>query len=146
MYSQHTMMGFKPTTFRLRVSSYYHQTKIPTCLSFYLINNQFTSATSRFTLMGHLRQLFRYFPEGPSVTRLGDILHFGILFKAWGKNYLAQTAHILVNFCKVLNIFLFLLKSFLGNFYRNLATFYWSHCQRREASFFFPPPPRLALI
>ena len=30
-----------------------------------------------------------------SVTRLGDLLHFGQLFKACGNNYFAQIAHIL---------------------------------------------------
>ena len=29
-----------------------------------------------------------------SVTRLGDLLHFGQLFKACGKNYFTQIAHI----------------------------------------------------
>ena len=33
-----------------------------------------------------------------SVTRLGDLLHFGQLFKASGNNYFAQIAHILGNF------------------------------------------------
>ena len=28
-----------------------------------------------------------------SVTRLGDFLHFGQLFKAYGNNYFAQIAH-----------------------------------------------------
>ena len=30
----------------------------------------------------------------PSVTKLGDLLHFGQLFKAFGNNYFAQIAHI----------------------------------------------------
>ena len=29
-----------------------------------------------------------------SVTRLGDLWHFGQLFKAWGNNYFAKIAHI----------------------------------------------------
>ena len=33
------------------------------------------------------------------------------------------------NFWKGGKIFMFLVKSFLGNFNRHLATFYWSHCQ-----------------
>ena len=32
------------------------------------------------------------------------------------------------NFCKGVKIFHFLVKSFLGNFYRHLAIFFWSHC------------------
>ena len=33
-----------------------------------------------------------------SVTRLGDLLHFGQLFKACGINYFAQNAHIFRQF------------------------------------------------
>ena len=42
-----------------------------------------------------------------SVTRLGDLLHFGQLFKAYGNNYFAQIAHIFRQFCKVVKIFHF---------------------------------------
>ena len=52
------------------------------------------------------------------MTRLGDLLHFGQLFEACGNNYFAQIAHILGNYCKDVKIFHFLMKSFLGNFYR----------------------------
>ena len=52
--------------------------------------------------------------EVGSVTRLGDLLHFGQLFKACGNNYFTQIAHILGNFCKGLKSFIFLLKSFIG--------------------------------
>ena len=34
----------------------------------------------------------------PSVTRLGNLLHFGQLYKACGNNNFAQIAHILGNF------------------------------------------------
>ena len=60
-----------------------------------------------------------------SVTILGDLLHFGQLFKDCGNNFLAQIAPILGNFCKGVKIFIFLVEFFLGNFYRHLATFYW---------------------
>ena len=42
--------------------------------------------------------------EAASLTRLGDLLHFGQLFKAFGNNYFAQITHILGNFCKVVKI------------------------------------------
>ena len=42
-----------------------------------------------------------------SVTRLGDLLHFGQLFKACGNNYFAQIDHIWGNFCKGDEIFHF---------------------------------------
>ena len=62
------------------------------------------------------------------VTRLADLLHFGQIFKACGNNFFTQIDHILANFWKVVKIFHISLESFLGNFYRHLATFYWSHC------------------
>ena len=34
-----------------------------------------------------------------------------------------------VNFVKVSKSFIFLVKSFLGNFYRHLAIFIWSQCE-----------------
>ena len=40
---------------------------------------------------------------------------------------LPKSPTILVNFCKGVKIIHFLVKSFLGNFYRNLAIFIWSH-------------------
>ena len=55
-----------------------------------------------------------------SVTRLGDFLLFGQPFKAGGNNYFTQG--------KVSKSFIFLVKSFLVNFYRHLAIFIWSHC------------------
>ena len=33
-----------------------------------------------------------------SVTRMGDLLHFGQLFQSCGKNYFAQIAHIFIQF------------------------------------------------
>ena len=55
-----------------------------------------------------------------SVTRLGDLIPFGQLFKACGNNYFVQIAHILGNFCKGVKYCIFLVKSFLGNFYRDI--------------------------
>ena len=36
------------------------------------------------------------------------------------------------NFCKGVKMYLFLLKSFLGNFYRHLAIFFWSHWSKTK--------------
>ena len=41
------------------------------------------------------------------MTRLGDLLRFGKLFKAGGNHYFAQIVHILGNFCKGVKIFHF---------------------------------------
>ena len=42
-----------------------------------------------------------------TVTILGDLLHFGQVFKVCGNNYLAQIALILKQFFKGVNIFHF---------------------------------------
>ena len=47
------------------------------------------------------------FTTASSVTRLGDLFHFGQLFKAGGNNYFAQIAHIFDKFSKGVKIFLF---------------------------------------
>ena len=44
--------------------------------------------------------------------------------------------HIKVIFVKVSKWFIILVKSFLGNFYRHLGTFYWSHWQGQISSRF----------
>ena len=42
-----------------------------------------------------------------SVTRLGDLLDFGQLFKACGNNQFAQISHIIRHFCNGVKIFNF---------------------------------------
>ena len=46
--------------------------------------------------MSNVQVSFLYFSN--SVTRLGDILHFGQTFKAGGNNYFTQIAHIVRQF------------------------------------------------
>ena len=57
------------------------------------------------------------------MTRLGDLLQFGQLFKDCGNNYFAQIAHILGNFIKVVELFHFCSDTILGNFNRYLTIF-----------------------
>ena len=45
--------------------------------------------------------------QAGSVTRLGDLLDFAPLFKAFGNNYLGQISHILRQYCKGVKIFHF---------------------------------------
>ena len=66
---------------------------------------------------------------GCSVTRLGDLLHFGQLFKARGNNNLTQIALILGNFCKGVEIFNFSCEIIFGQLYIHLVTICWSHWQ-----------------
>jgi len=78
--------------------------------------NRSTSSSSPGTSPPSIVRLTRLWPTGLtsqiqllgyafSVTRLGDLLHFGQLFKACGINYFAQIALNLGNFCKVVKIF-----------------------------------------
>ena len=54
-----------------------------------------------------LSQVDSSFQPPFSVTRLGNLLYFGQLFKVCGNNYFAQITHILGNLCKVVEIFHF---------------------------------------
>ena len=45
--------------------------------------------------------------SGGSVTRLGELMHFGKLFKDDGNNYFAQIATFVSNFCGGVEIFHF---------------------------------------
>ena len=49
-------------------------------------------------------------------------------FKPFGNNYLPKSPTLLGNFVKVSKSIIFVAKQFLGNFYRHLANFFWSHC------------------
>ena len=62
----------------------------------------------------------------------------GNFFKPCGNNYFAQIAHIFGNFFNGVEIFHFSIQIILGNFYRHLATFYWSHCSLSPLSLSFP--------
>ena len=60
-----------------------------------------------------------------SVTRLGDILDFGQILEQ--QLICPNLPHSLAIFVKVSKSFIFQVKPFLGNFYRDLAIFIWSH-------------------
>ena len=57
------------------------------------------------------------------MTRFGDLLDFGHLLKPLAEMNLPKSPKFLGNFCKVLKSFIFIVQSFLGNFYRHLAIF-----------------------
>ena len=62
----------------------------------------------RLTWWKYLEEVYGCFMLlGASMTRLGDLLHFGQLFKASGSNYYDQIAHVLGIFCKGVKIFHF---------------------------------------
>ena len=58
-----------------------------------------------------------------SVTRLGELLDFGQLWKLFAKINLPKSS----TFLGVSKSIIFLVKSFLGNFWRHLAIYFWSH-------------------
>ena len=68
------------------------------------------------------------------VTRSGDFWTLGNFLKPLQQFICPNLPTFLDNFCKGVKIYhffskiIFLVKSFLGNFYRHLAIFIWSHC------------------
>ena len=63
-----------------------------------------------------------------SVTRIGRFIGIWVTFQSlWQQLICPNILHSLAIFEKVSNYIIFVVKSFLGNFYRHLATFYWSH-------------------
>jgi len=58
------------------------------------------------------------------MTRLGDLLHFGQLFKACDNNYFAQIAHILGNFCIAVYIFHFSIEIIFGELLSTFGDFF----------------------
>ena len=63
-----------------------------------------------------------------SVTRLGDLLDFGQLFKGCDNNYFAQIAHILGIFCKGVNVNL----SFFGQLFIDIWRLFTGHTVLRQ--------------
>ena len=74
---------------------------------------------------------------GGSVTRLGNLLHFGKLFKACSDNYLSKSPTFLGNFCKVLKIFNFPSEIILGNFYRDISQLFTGQSEKIAPNLFF---------
>ena len=58
-----------------------------------------------------------------SVTRSGDLLDFGHFLKPLATINMPKSSQFSGTFCKGVKIYDFLVKSFLGNFYRHLAIF-----------------------
>ena len=68
-----------------------------------------------------ISSVWRWVVNARSVTRLGDSLKFG------QKLIWPNLLHSLAIFVKFSKPIIFLVKSLLGNFYRHLAIFFWSH-------------------
>ena len=58
-----------------------------------------------------------------SVTRLGDLLQVGQLFKASGSNHFDRIAHVLSNFCKGVKIFQFSSRIIFGQLLQIFGNF-----------------------
>ena len=62
-----------------------------------------------------------------SVTRLGDFLEFGQLFKAFGNNLFAKSLTFLGNFCKVVKNYYFFEWNHFGAAFRDIWRFFSGH-------------------
>ena len=61
--------------------------------------------------------------------QIGRFIILSATFQSpWQQLFCPNCQHILGNFCKGDKIFYFTRKILLGNFYKHLTTFYWSHC------------------
>ena len=70
-----------------------------------------------------------YCSHRASVTRLGDLLDFGQLFKAFVQPFiLPKSPTFFSNLCKGVKIFNLSSEIIFGQLYRHFVTFYWSHC------------------
>ena len=58
----------------------------------------------------------------------------GNFSKSMATIILPKLPTLLGNFLKMTKSFMFPVESFLGNFYRHLVTFYWSHCTSAKIS------------
>ena len=58
-----------------------------------------------------------------SVTRLGNLMDFGQLFKAFGNNLFAKISHILRHFCKGVKIYHFSSEIIFGQLYLTFVDF-----------------------
>ena len=63
-----------------------------------------------------LKNRFRYGQVRSSVTRLGNLLDFGQVFKAFGSMKCAQISHFLGNFCEGVTIYHFSSEIIFGQF------------------------------
>ena len=71
-------------------------------------------------------QIWRFFALWPTIQSW------------WQQLFYPNHAHCSAIFVRQSKSFIFLVKSFLGNFYRHLAIFIWSHCRGRPYSITLP--------
>ena len=82
-YSKLTVKRYRKTSYSTAITVCFGVLKVPKLLNTYLY---YTSDTPLMLTIAY------------SVTRLGDLLDFGQLFKGFGNNYFAQILHILRQF------------------------------------------------
>ena len=67
------------------------------------------------------------FLGGKQCDQIGQFIALWATFQSqWQQYFFPNCPHFWANFVKVSKSFIFPVKSYLGNFYRHLATFYWS--------------------
>ena len=83
--------------------------------------------------MGHSWPFFLYFRlfntvDSKQCDQIGRFIGLGATFASlWQQLIYANLPHSLAIFVNVSKSIIFLVKSLLGNFYRHLVTFFWSH-------------------
>ena len=94
----------------------------------------------------HLQRSTTYTWMAPVWPYWAIFCTLGNFIKACGNNNLAQIAHILRQFFKGVKIFHFSCEIFFGNFYRHLATFYWSHYWLHSSTYLLIISPKMKFI
>ena len=84
----------------------------------------------------------------PQCDQIGRFIELWASFQSlWQQFYCPNYPYFRWFFVKVSKSLIFLVKSFLSNFYRHLATFYWSHCLPMTFQLLtFPPISQLLKI
>ena len=98
---------------------------------FYLCLIYLSNALKSLKLLTHMMPSSRLIG---SVTRLGDILDFGQLFKAFATINLPKSATFLSIFCKGIKIFNISSEIIFGQILQTFGDFFWSHCPYGECS------------
>ena len=79
---------------------------------------------------------FRFNDHPFQCDQIGRFIALWATFQSlWQQLFCPNHPHFYTIFCKGFKNFIFLVNSFLGNFYRHMATFQWSHWSLRNSKF-----------
>ena len=122
-----------------------HVAKLPGCQSRVSFNQSICSIDNNemnakwseaFCRQRRIKKEFLFFVEiviEEQCDQIGRFIALWTIFQSlWQQLFCPNQPHFYAIFGKVSKPFIFLMKYFLGNFYRHLATFYWSLCLTDE--------------